>query len=58
MKYQNLIQICEYLQSKKFISHIKRAGDNLFKICFDGDEMLFFDMDKTSSNIHKNAAFT
>lgn len=58
MKYQNLIQICEYLQSKKFISHIKRAGDNLFKICFDGDETLFFDMDKTSSNIHKNAAFT
>lgn len=58
MKYQSLIQICEYLQSKKFISHIKRAGDNLFKICFDGDETLFFDMDKTSSNIHKNAAFT
>ena len=58
MKYQNLIQICEYLQSKKFISHIKRTGDNLFKICFDGDETLFFDMDKTSSNIHKNAAFT
>ena len=57
MKYQSLIQICEYLQSKKFISHIKRAGDNLFKICFDGDETLFFDMDKTSSNIHKNAAF-
>ena len=57
MKYQNLIQICEYLQGKKFISHIKRAGDNLFKICFDGDETLFFDMDKTSSNIHKNAAF-
>lgn len=58
MKYQSLIQICDYLQSKKFISHIKRAGDNLFKICFDGDETLFFDMDKTSSNIHKNAAFT
>lgn len=58
MKYQSLIQICEYLQSKKFISHIKRTGDNLFKICFDGDETLFFDMDKTSSNIHKNAAFT
>ncbi|WP_299189396.1 NFACT family protein, partial [uncultured Campylobacter sp.] len=58
MKYQNLIQICDYLQSKKFISHIKRTGDNLFKICFDGDETLFFDMDKTSSNIHKNAAFT
>ncbi len=58
MKYQSLIQICEYLQGKKFISHIKRAGDNLFKICFDGDETLFFDMDKTSSNIHKNAAFT
>lgn len=58
MKYQNLIQICDYLQGKKFISHIKRAGDNLFKICFDGDETLFFDMDKTSSNIHKNAAFT
>ena len=57
MKYQNLIQICDYLQSKKFISHIKRVGDNLFKICFDGDETLFFDMDKTSSNIHKNAAF-
>ena len=57
MKYQNLIQICDYLQSKKFISHIKRAGDNLFKICFDGDETLFFDMDKTSSNIHKNAGF-
>lgn len=58
MKYQSLIQICDYLQSKKFISHIKRAGDNLFKICFDGDETLFFDMDKTSSNIHKNVAFT
>jgi len=58
MKYQSLIQICEYLQSKKFISHIKRTDDNLFKICFDGDETLFFDMDKTSSNIHKNAAFT
>lgn len=58
MKYQNLIQICDYLQSKKFISHIKRTGDNLFKICFDGDETLFFDMDKTSSNIHKNAGFT
>ena len=58
MKYQSLIQICDYLQSKKFISHIKRASDNLFKICFDGDETLFFDMDKTSSNIHKNAAFT
>ena len=58
MKYQSLIQICDYLQSKKFISHIKRTGDNLFKICFDGDETLFFDMDKTSSNIHKNVAFT
>lgn len=57
MKYQSLIQICDYLQGKKFISHIKRAGDNLFKICFDGDETLFFDMDKTSSNIHKNAGF-
>ena len=57
MKYQSLIQICDYLQSKKFISHIKRTGDNLFKICFYGDETLFFDMDKTSSNIHKNAAF-
>ena len=57
MKYQSLIQICDYLQSKKFISHIKRTGDNLFKICFDGDETLFFDMDKTSSNIHKNDGF-
>ena len=57
MKYQNLIQICEYLHAKHFLSHIKRVGDNLFKVCFDGNETLFFDMDKTSSNIHKNAAF-
>jgi fibronectin/fibrinogen-binding protein len=58
MKYQNLIQICEYLRAKRFLSHIKRVGDNLFKVCFDGDETLFFDMNKSGCNIHENDAFT
>lgn len=58
MKYQNLIQICEYLRAKRFLSHIKRVGDNLFKVCFDGNETLFFDMNKSGCNIHENGAFT
>ena len=58
MKYQNLIQICEYLRAKRFLSHLKRVGDNLFKVCFDGDETLFFDMNKSGCNIHENDAFT
>ena len=58
MKYQNLIQICEYLRAKRFLSHIKRVGDNLFKVCFDGNETLFFDMNKSGCNIHENDAFT
>lgn len=56
MKYTNLIQICEFLQNFKYLSHIKRVGDNLFKLSFDNYE-LFFDMNKTASNIHKNGAF-
>ena len=57
MKYQHLIQICEFLQKFKTLSHIKRVGDNLFKLNFDGYE-LFFDMNKTACNIHKNSAFS
>lgn len=57
MKYSNLTQICDFLQKFKRIKHIKRVGDTLFKIDFD-DEILFFDMNKTNSNIHKNENFT
>lgn len=56
MKYQHLIQICEFLQKFKTLSHIKRVGDNLFKLSFDSYE-LFFDMNKTACNIHKNGNF-
>ncbi|MBP3225049.1 MAG: DUF814 domain-containing protein [Campylobacter sp.] len=56
MKYQHLIQICEFLQNFKTLSHIKRVGDNLFKLSFDSYE-LFFDMNKTACNIHKNGSF-
>ncbi|MBQ2431548.1 MAG: DUF814 domain-containing protein [Campylobacter sp.] len=56
MKYQHLIQICEFLQKFKMLSHIKRVGDNLFKLSFDSYE-LFFDMNKTACNIHKNGSF-
>ena len=57
MKYSNLIQICEFLQKFSYLSHIKRVGDNLLKLSFDGYE-LFFDMNKTACNIHKNGAFS
>ena len=56
MKYKHLIQICEFLQKFKTLSHIKRVGDNLLKLNFDGYE-LFFDMNKTACNIHKNGTF-
>lgn len=57
MKYQNLLQIAEFLQKFHKISNIKRVGDNLFYIVFD-DYELFFDLGKTHSNIHKNENFT
>lgn len=58
MKYQNLTQIATYLQKFRKISSIKRVGDNLFLAVFDNGEKIFFDLDKTHSNIHKNELFT
>lgn len=56
MKYTNLIQICDHLQIHKNLDFIKRVGDTLFLLSFCG-EKLFFDMNKTNSNIHKNRSF-
>ncbi|MCI6988663.1 MAG: NFACT RNA binding domain-containing protein [Campylobacter sp.] len=56
MKYGNLIQICDYLQKFKKLNSISRVGDRLFLVKF-GKSELFFDMDKSTSNIHTNSNF-
>lgn len=57
MKYQNLRQIGDYLQKFHKITQISRSNDNCIRVEFDGREVLFFDLNKTHSNIHKNPDF-
>ncbi|CZE45921.1 NFACT RNA binding domain-containing protein [Campylobacter geochelonis] len=57
MKYHILTQIQTYLQKYKKITNIKRVGDTLILAEFDGSNRLFFDLNKSNSNIHKNENF-
>lgn len=54
MKYKILTQISEFLSKFRKISSIKRVGDLMIAIRFDGDYELIFDLNKTSSAIYKS----
>lgn len=54
MKYKILTQISEFLSKFRKISSIKRVGDLMIAIRFDGDYELIFDLNKSNSAIYKS----
>ena len=54
MKYKILTQISEFLSKFRKISSIKRVGDLMIAIRFDGDYELIFDLNKSHSSIYKS----
>lgn len=52
MKYHSLLKIKDFLKQYKKIFFIKRIDDNLFKIAFEKDFFLLFDLSKNSSGIY------
>lgn len=54
MKYKILTQISEFLSKFRKISSIKRVGDLMIAIRFDGDCELIFDLNKSHSAIYKS----
>ncbi|MBL0686471.1 MAG: DUF814 domain-containing protein [Sulfurospirillum sp.] len=57
MKYNELIEVAEYLKKYRSISNINRVEDNTLKIVFDRDETLFFNMKRGDSYIFKKEYF-
>ena len=53
MKYQHLIQICEFLSKFRKISSIKRIENTAIFIKFDGKFELIFDLNKGNSSIYE-----
>lgn len=51
MKYQELLQIAEFLQDCKRLHAIKRIDDNVLAVSFDKMELIF-DMNRTKSAIY------
>ncbi|MCR8679807.1 MULTISPECIES: NFACT RNA binding domain-containing protein [Campylobacter] len=54
MKYKILTQISEFLSKFNKISTIKRVGDLMIAIKFDGSYELIFDLNKSHSSIYKS----
>ena len=54
MKYKILTQISEFLSKFNKISTIKRVGDLMIAIKFDGNYELIFDLNKSHSSIYKS----
>ena len=54
MKYKILTQISEFLSKFNKISTIKRVGDLMIAIKFDGNYELIFDLNKSYSSIYKS----
>lgn len=54
MKYKILTQISEFLSKFHKISSIKRVGDLMIAIKFDGSYELIFDLNKSHSSIYKS----
>lgn len=52
MKYQELLQIADYLNECKKLHAIKRIDDNVFVLNFDKNELIF-DMTRSKSAIYK-----
>ena len=50
MKYKILTQISEFLSKFNKISTIKRVGDLMIAIKFDGNYELIFDLNKSPMN--------
>ncbi len=53
MKRYELVKICEYLKKFKKLDSIYRVDDTVFKLMFDKEESIFFDMTKGNSYIFK-----
>ena len=58
MKLSHLKQITSYLQNFKKISAIYRVSDSIIKIAFDRDDELYFNMQRSNSNIFKCPSYT
>ena len=58
MKLSHLKQITNYLKKFKKISAIYRVSDTIIKIAFDKNDELFFEMQRSNSNIFKAPSFT
>jgi len=58
MKLSHLKQITTYLQKFKKISAIYRVSDTIIKIAFDRDDEIYFNMQRSNSNIFKSLSFS
>ncbi len=53
MKREELVKICRYLKNFKKLDTLYRVDDTIFKLVFDKNESIFFDMTKGNSYIFK-----
>ena len=58
MKLSHLKQISEYLKKFSKISAIYRVSDTIVKIAFDRDDEIYFNMQRSNSNIFKCESFS
>ena len=58
MKLSHLKQIINYLQDFKKISAIYRVSDTIMKIAFDRDDELYFNVQRSNSNIFKAPSYS
>jgi predicted ribosome quality control (RQC) complex YloA/Tae2 family protein len=58
MKLSHLKQISEYLKKFSKISAIYRVSDTIIKIAFDRDDEIYFNMQRSNSNIFKCESFS
>ncbi len=58
MKLSHLTQITTYLQKFKKISAIYRVSDTIMKIAFDRDDELYFNVQRSNSNIFKAPSYS
>ena len=57
MRLSHLKQIVDYLQQFKKISAIYRVNDTTVKVVFDKNDALFFNMQRSNSNIFKSKEY-
>ncbi len=58
MKLSHLKQITNYLQNFKKISAIYRVSDSTIKIAFDKNDEIYFNMQRSNSNMYKAPSFS